>query len=625
MGADFFDFNDYSTLMDKAVEFYDDEKTEEAFEFLNRAYAIDKTVEAMLLYAKLYYDIGAFDCAIHKCYEIKITGTAKNDVLYEVNTLLFKIYFFDEMYDAADECFSEIRRLENEEDFVYKPSYDYDGIDAFLEDFKADPAFRIVDKDEENLRENLLKASLCVSLGHNDKAIQILKKDLEKNKAPRQYNLLVTCYVNSRKYALARKLAEKMLEYPETRLSGILNLLHWGLFRDDGALVEKCFSDLKSVKTEDEDDLEMIVSALTATNNHALVEEYVLKVLKYRPYDPEYLYHYACALYNTGRKNEAREIYKKIYTLYGDSGRAQFFLNGGKEMTVGYNFPLPFEYLNALFSGLDGAESDAGGVLLDSPESREMLYISLTVDEIKKDVLEYILKFRHEKRALDILKRFFLDVNAGVDFKEYAALNLIVSGTPFEFVLIARDGYGVLNYDGNMKITGERYFDGAYACILLRLLFHYGECGKEAVETKKYRDYIISLRNRLDGASDGNTDVKKEDNSFGIKNDGNSSDIKNDANSSDGNADVKKEDNSFGIKNDGNSSDIKNDANSSDGNAKVKKEDFRSERGIAAAVFYRVNNLGRGGGERVARLFNISSSTLRKFLKLIDKAFEQSL
>jgi tetratricopeptide (TPR) repeat protein len=405
----------------------------------------------------------------------------------------------------------------------------------------------------------LNEALLCISDDQNEKAVKILKKDLEKNRSPRQYNMLSMCYINSHKYALAKKLAEKMLEYKETRLSGILSLINWGLFKNDAALTEKYFSELKKLKIEDEDDLEKVVGILTATNNHALVEEYVLKLLEFRPYDPEYLYDYACALHNMGRQDEARDVYKRIYSIYGDSSRAQFFLKGGKKMSVYYNAPLPFEYFNLLSEEFDAAERGEHKILLDSPESLELLYLSLMVDGLRKDVLDYLLTFRDEKDVRDILKRFFLDINGSVAFKEYAAFSLIALETPFEFVFIARDGYGVMNYDGNTSITENRHLNGAYVYLLLRLLFHCGWDGPKPVETEKYKDYFIKLENRI---------------------------------------------------------------NMTDENSEVKSEDFRSERGLAAAAFYRANDFGRGDGERVARLFDVSSATLRKFLKLLDKLFE---
>jgi hypothetical protein len=94
---------------------------------------------------------------------------------------------------------------------------------------------------------------------------------------------------------------------------------------------------------------------------------------------------------------------------------------------------------------------------------------------------------------------------------------------------------------------------------LLRLLFHYDKAGQNPLEAEKYKEYFIDIGNRLEAA---------------------------------------------------------------DENSAVKKEDLHLERGIAAAVFYKANKIGRGGGERVARLFDVSSSTLRKFVKLLDKLFE---
>jgi tetratricopeptide (TPR) repeat protein len=370
------------------------------------------------------------------------------------------------------------------------------------------------------------------------------------------------CYINSHKYTLAGNIAEKMLETPETKLSGILNLINLALLKNNAALTERCFSELQNIKIEDEDDLERVVGTLIATENHELVEKYVLKLLEYRPYDPEYLYDYACALYNTDRRGEAREIYKKIYSIFGDSSRAQFFLNGsngGKEMSVRYNSPLPFEYFNVLSSAFDAAERDGRRILPDSPESRELLYLALTVDETRKEVLDYLLTFRQETSARDVLKRFFLDISGSVEFKEYAAFSLIALETPFEFVFITRDGYGVLNYDGNAKITANQYLNGAYIYILLRLLFHGGGGKPKLVEIEKYKNYFIRIENRLD---------------------------------------------------------------MTDENSRVTKKDFRSERGIAAAVFYKANGCKRGDGERVARLFGVSSALSGKFIKLIDKLFE---
>ncbi|MDR2091660.1 MAG: hypothetical protein LBP62_08480 [Clostridiales bacterium] len=550
-----FDLNDYDDLIDKAIEFYYDEKPEDAFTFLNMAYAIDKTTDAMLLYAKLYYEIGAYDRAIQKCYEIIIKEKKRNDALYEVYTLLFKIYFFEERFDLADKCFLEVRRLEESPGFIDRESYYYDGIDAFLDAQKIDEqAFSVVDKEEEELRRRLREVFLCFSRDENEKALKILKKDLEKNKSPRQYNLLFFFYMGAHKYTLAGKVAEKMLEYPETKLFGILNLIHFGIVKDDRALIEDCFLKLKTIKINDEDSLERIVETLTATECHEVVEEYVLKLMKYRPYDINCLYIYACALYNGGKREEAREVYKKIHLIYGDYSRAQFFLKGGKEMAVRYNSPLPFAYFGVFSRALEVMNQGTERTLLSSPESREMLYIALMSDEVGKDVLDYLLTFLSEKNAEDLLKRFFLDIEGSAEFKEYAAFKIIALGAPFDFAFIARDGCGILNYDGNFKITKNSVLNGAYVYLLLRMLFYFG--GNEPVDTEIYKEYFAALEKRLDAAGE---------------------------------------------------------------NSKVKKSDFKSERGIAAAVFYKANGFKKGDGERVAALFGVSSALTRKFVKMIDE------
>jgi tetratricopeptide (TPR) repeat protein len=546
--------------MDKAEELFDKGTYEDAFVLLNRAHTLKPCADTLLLYAELYYEIDALDYALQKCFEVKLIsgGDMPPDIAGRVYTIMFKIYFFEGRYDLADRCFQNVKSLEDvDSDFGYDDD-EIESIDAFLQYYGDDNGgFSVYDRAEENAERIIRDAFSRIAADDTAAAVRILKKDLEANGSVRQYNLLMMCYINQHRYKSAEILAEQMLKKEKTRLPGVLNMINIGIFKKDNALADRYTEELKKLKITGEDDLEKVIETLVLTNRHEAVEEYVLKLLEYRPYDMEQLYHYACALFNGGKKIEARRVYKKIHNIYGDTGRAQFFLRRGDDMNVYYNAPMPFEYFGLLSSEFEKA-SDASDAktLLELPESRELLYLALTVDELKKKVLSYLLNFKDDAAAHEILKRFFLDINGDERVKEIAALGIMASETPFEFAVVSREACGSFSFDGRSSPTKSPVLNAAYILLLTRLLF---SCDGAVKNAEEYGKYFIAIADRLE----------------------------------------------------------KTDA--------AEREKFGFPNGIAAAVFFKVNSFKKGDGEKIARLFGISSSSVRKFLKLIDGLFAKDM
>ncbi|MDR1906400.1 MAG: hypothetical protein LBQ27_05795 [Clostridiales bacterium] len=556
-----FDLNDYETLIKKAEELFDQEKIDEAFIFLNRAYEKEKSERALILYAKMYYEIGAFDYAVQKCRELKLMGGGGLDVRYETAVLLFKIYFFEGNIALADACFEELKSIEERDDFEYKDSYDFDGIDAFLDYYKNEfNAFNVIDKKEEDIKGLLNVAVAYVSAEKYSDAVKLLKEDLERNASAAQHNMLVLCYINLHKYKLAEGISMKMLKNKDMRLYGILNLINLGIFKRDLNMKYRYIAELKKTDITDEDDLDKVVGVMTMANCHEETEFYVRKLLELRPYDLESMFLLACALYNQKKRAEAKAVYKQIYEIYGDAGRAQFFLRYcDSGMEVYYNAPLPLEYfgvLSNLFESVSNAEDI--GDLLSSAENRELVYLALRIEELREEVFNCLMGFLKKSAFVtEIFKRFFKDISASEKFKEYAAFCIMRNNTEFDFEYITHDCCAVFHFNGATAF-GKGLFNDIYCRLLARLLSGKPE---ELKNAKNYADYIALL----DDALNGNDEETKE---------------------------------------------------------KLKVFAYEKCAAGAAAVYFKVNYLQLKYITEAARFFSLSDARVRKAVKVITTIFE---
>ncbi|MDR3294081.1 MAG: hypothetical protein LBT20_08285, partial [Clostridiales bacterium] len=303
-----FDFSDNGALLDKAEELFVSGDIDGAFAFLNRAFFVKESAEAMLMYAKLYYEIGAFDFAVQYCMRMRLTDGCDLGMRYEVAALLFKIYFFEGEFEAADVEFEEIKNIEEDADFFNWDFDEFDGIDLFLDEYRNEyPPFHVIDKKEEDTKEKMREAFRYISTERCSEALKILKKDLDTSEFIPQHNMAILCYINLHKYKLAVGIAEKMLQKPEQRLAGALNMINIAIFKRDVALKERFIAELDTMTVDNEDDLEKVIAALIVTGDHASVEKYAAKFLELHPYDFENLYYYACALINQNKKEEAKK------------------------------------------------------------------------------------------------------------------------------------------------------------------------------------------------------------------------------------------------------------------------------------------------------------------------------
>jgi tetratricopeptide (TPR) repeat protein len=548
-------------LLDKAEKFYDEGMIEEAFICLNRAYDVKKSIGATLLYAKLYYEIGDFDYAVQKCYEIKLDKSEKTpDILYETATLLFKINFFEGRFDLADECFSELKEIEESSGFEYKDDYDFDGIDAFLDYYKNDyNAFRVIDKNEEATKEMLKDAFDRIAIDDYSGAARLLKDSID-TAGSSQHNMLMMCYINLHKYKQAEKLAEKMLQNEDTKFLGMLNMINIGVFKKDSVMRDKYTEMLSDCPVDDEDDIEKAVATMILANDHAMVEKFTCKLLDIRPYDMENLYYLACAYYCQGKKSQAKQTYKKIYDIYGENSRAQFFLRYcEKDMTVYYNSPLPFEYFGILSNMFESVARGAGlGELLENSESRELIYLALMIEELRNEVFIYLSAYLEEPSVCSILKRFFLDINIVDEFKEFAAKNMIINSVAFDFEYISRDRCGRFCFDGKNDITDNASINSAYVHLILRLLFRSPD---ELKNIDNYKSLFVTLGNAINDIIANDKDAETP---------------------------------------------------------AVKNLSLKNEKAAAAAVYFRANYMQKKQAGAVARLFDTSAAMLGKYLQIIN-------
>jgi hypothetical protein len=258
---------------------------------------------------------------------------------------------------------------------------------------------------------------------------------------------------------------------------------------------------------DDEDDLEKVISALIVTGDHAAIERYTAKFLAIHPYDFENLYYYACALLNLQRKDEAKSIYLRLYSVYGAQGRAQYFLRKiDGDITVFYNSPLPFDYfktLSDLFGSVTKHESFTEAFGTD--ESRELIGLALKLEELRTDILDYLAVNISEPGVYGILKNMFLDIGADTDFKETAVRRLLSEGKEFLFECVTRSSSGRLVFDGTDTETGVALFDRAYLTLLSKLLLRapneldggarYKECFQELASRTADESLRLVLEN----------------------------------------------------------------------------------------------------------------------------------
>lgn len=561
----YFNFNDDGALLEKAEECFDKELYEEAILFLNRAFSIKETPKARILYAKLYYDIGSFNYALQKCYEIRLSKDVPANIRYENATLLFKIFFLDDRYDLADMYYTEIKAVEAERDFVFKDIYEAEGLDSFLDYYRDEyNVFSVLDKYEEAEKEILNETYLLMSAGKYSEAVKLLKKDGSAKISAQKVNMLILCYINLHKYKLAESLALDLLRGTDTFFQGVLNMINIAIFKRDAAMREKYIKTLRGTYIGNEDDLEKAKSVMMVAGCHEMVEKYSKELLASRPYDVETMYHWAASLYNQDKREEAKAVYKCLYDMYGPSCRAQFFLKyADKGMKVYYNAPLPFEYfklLSALFESIsNGADINS---LFKNPENRELLYLSLMIDELQGRAFIYLMLNMENPEAEALLKRFFMDIIGNDDFKEAAARNIVVNGKPFEFKYITRFSCGEFIFDGKNNIAASESVNSAYAHLLTRLLFQRPQELKSGVEG--YVSYFVTVDDILSAGTDV-SDLKAVE------------------------------------------------------SKKYLKKNYKA---LAAAVYYKVNYMQKNSAETLVGLFLVRAAALKKALKHLDELFQ---
>jgi tetratricopeptide (TPR) repeat protein len=513
--------------MEKANEHFYRGEIEDAFLYLNRARKLaPDSADALLLHAKLYYEVDALDCSLQKCQEIRlIAARAGKDFWgedelakkYELYMLLFKLYFFSGQFDIVDKCFDALRDIEENEKFEFKEEYYTDGIDAFLDTYRDEyEPFKLIDKDKE-VSNGLVKAALEL-IAHNEfsEALKYLKKGIDASDNETQHNLLVMCYVNSNKYALALAHAKKMLDKKEMRLQGILNIINIAMFKGDKKLMQEYVDLLTASDVSKDDDIDRAITAMMAISRHDLVEFYCRKLLEITPYDADAMYDLACALFNGGKVDEAKSVYKQIYEIFGEDSHARFFLKYcEKGMRISYRMPLPgeaFDVLSEMFADIaKGAEPIT---LLDSPESRELLYMGLEIDELRVEVVKYLLVYLESKEVVAILKRFFKDISIDSEFKRFVASSIMTGEEPFVFECITTDVFSYFEYDGKTVDAKDVLLNKAYAELIAALIVKQpdGLC-----DIARYKEFFteISLALKKRAAAD-----KKKERAAALKNDG---------------------------------------------------------------------------------------------------------
>ncbi|MDR3294190.1 MAG: hypothetical protein LBT20_08840, partial [Clostridiales bacterium] len=277
-------------------------------------------------------------------------------------------------------------------------------------------------------------------------------------------------------------------------------------------------------------------------------------------------------------KEEAKKVYLKIRAVYGTQGRAQFFLrklDGG--ITVFYNSPLPFEYFKTLSDLFESIETHKKySEIFVTEESRELIGLALKLEELRTEILEYLIENLDEYGVTDILNKMFLDVGEDADFKRKAVRRLLAEKREFLFECVTRTSAGRFLFDGTGAETGIDFFDRAYLSLITGLLFFAPNELKEG--TEKYKREFAYLAECIEDLDQVGTGSEK--------------------------GGEKITDESGGI--------------SDKERARNAMKTAANERAFAAAVYFIVGKKPKSAAASVAKMFDASAAGLKRFVKMLN-------
>ncbi len=305
----------YEQLLDLANKADDKNDKGKAIRLLQKAIALHpQKLDAKCRLAEVYADVGLYALSNNLLYWVLLRAPYETDGYY----LLGQNAFALGKWNAAGYYFNLFATESDDADI------DWDAIDGLMENVQSKTLHVVNERDvaahlEEQARE---------SLGRGDfaKAAEIFEQAAEHSQDIATKNNLALAYCIAGKLPQAKQYAEEVLALNPQDVFGRCNMLLIASLTGDEPQAQECRKFLEETVPADLQQLLKMVSVLANLQEDELLYRKTKEYLQKEPYQVDVALLAFFAAFNTGRKEEAKELLLFNLTLDPEDPVSSFYL-----------------------------------------------------------------------------------------------------------------------------------------------------------------------------------------------------------------------------------------------------------------------------------------------------------
>lgn len=350
-------------------------------------------------------------------------------------------FFAQYEYDQARMSFDRYLDEEPDGEFAYTAYDTAEAIDDGTAQAYQDGQYTAPGYEQAETARRLMEAEDFTG------AIEILEKTVDEHpELSYARNNLALCYYCVHEYDKATEQVGAVLKEDPENIQAHCNLAVFMRGAKDDVSLRRQLDYLKTVSTEDENDLNRLCVTFMDMREFGLAMPIAKKLHSKKRYDPGIIHRLALCAYYTGEWAYALSLYDKLIKIDDEDSIARFYrgvcraaINGTpKAMSLMLNYQVPAEEVIIRIKKLNDYIHMPHEKLLelwqDGSELRMTAKWGLTLPDqsVKRAILSFIASFRDEA-AEEVLRDFALRKDESTELKRdtFAMLKTIKAKEPY--------------------------------------------------------------------------------------------------------------------------------------------------------------------------------------------------